>query len=117
MIGKIFYLFENCYFFFKGESVFARCLSSLIDERSRASSQLKGPKVEPFDGDKKQFIEYLGQALYASKIISYAQGFMLMREAAKQYSWKLNYGSIALMWRGGCIIRRYDFLLFFFYIK
>jgi 6-phosphogluconate dehydrogenase len=88
-----------------GESVFARCLSSLIDERARASLKLKGPKVEPFDGDRKQFIEYLGQALYASKIISYAQGFMLMREAAKQYSWKLNYGSIALMWRGGCIIR------------
>jgi 6-phosphogluconate dehydrogenase len=78
----------------------------LIDERQRASSQLKGPKVQDFDGDKKQFIEHLGQALYASKIISYAQGFMLMREAAKQYSWKLNYGSIALMWRGGCIIRR-----------
>lgn len=89
-----------------GESVFARCLSSLIDERGRASNQLKGPNVQGFDGDKKQFIEYLGQALYASKIISYAQGFMLMREAAKQYSWKLNYGSIALMWRGGCIIRR-----------
>lgn len=88
-----------------GESVFARCLSSLIDERGRAATQLKGPKVQDFDGDKKQFIEYLGQALYASKIISYAQGFMLMREAAKQYSWKLNYGSIALMWRGGCIIR------------
>ena len=88
-----------------GESVFARCLSSLFDERGRASLQLKGPKVEPFDGDRKQFIEYLGQALYASKIISYAQGFMLMREAARQYSWKLNNGSIALMWRGGCIIR------------
>lgn len=88
-----------------GESVFARCLSSLIDERHRASEQLKGPKVQDFDGDRKQFVEYLGQALYASKIISYAQGFMLLREAAKQYSWKLNYGSIALMWRGGCIIR------------
>ncbi|CAF4602495.1 unnamed protein product [Rotaria socialis] len=88
-----------------GESVFARCLSSLIDERTRASTQLKGPNVQDFDGDKKQFIEYLGQALYASKIISYAQGFMLMREAANQYSWKLNNGSIALMWRGGCIIR------------
>ena len=94
-------------FCLKGESVFARCLSSLIDERNRASSQLKGPNVQEFDGDKKQFIEYLGQALYASKIISYAQGFMLMREAAKKYSWKLNYGSIALMWRGGCIIRRF----------
>ncbi|CAF3797776.1 unnamed protein product [Rotaria sp. Silwood1] len=88
-----------------GESVFARCLSSLLDERHRASSELKGPKVQDFDGDKKEFLEYLGQALYASKIISYAQGFMLMREAAKQHSWKLNYGSIALMWRGGCIIR------------
>ncbi|CAF0796365.1 unnamed protein product [Didymodactylos carnosus] len=88
-----------------GESVFARCLSSLIDERARASKVLKAPNVKKFDGDRKQFIEYLGQALYASKIISYAQGFMLMREAAKQYNWKLNYGSIALMWRGGCIIR------------
>ena len=94
-----------------GESVFARCLSSLIDERHRASEKLQGPKVQDFDGDKKQFIEYLGQALYASKIISYAQGFMLMREAAKQYSWKLNYGSIALMWRGGCIIRRYGSII------
>lgn len=88
-----------------GESVFARCLSSLIDERHRASQKLKGPSVQKFDGNRKEFIEYLGQALYASKIISYAQGFMLLREAAKQYKWDLNYGGIALMWRGGCIIR------------
>jgi len=88
-----------------GEAVFARCLSSLLDERHRASKVLKGPNVQKFDGDRKQFIEYLGQALYASKIISYAQGFMLMREVAKVFKWKLNYGSIALMWRGGCIIR------------
>lgn len=90
----------------KGESVFARCLSSLIDERQRASTQLSGPRVTPFDGDKREFIGFLQKALYASKIISYAQGFMLMREAAKEHKWELNNGSIALMWRGGCIIRR-----------
>lgn len=88
-----------------GESVFARCLSSLKDERVTASKQLQGPNKSSFSGDKKQFVEDLRQALYASKIISYAQGFMLMREAAKIYNWKLNYGGIALMWRGGCIIR------------
>nr|XP_039251417.1 6-phosphogluconate dehydrogenase, decarboxylating-like [Styela clava] len=89
-----------------GESVFARCLSSLKDERVTASKQLKGPTqgVVKID-DKKKFIEDLRQALYASKIISYAQGFMLMRGAAKAYNWDLNYGGIALMWRGGCIIR------------
>jgi 6-phosphogluconate dehydrogenase len=88
-----------------GEAVFARCLSSLKDERVRASKKLEGPKVEAFTGDKKQFIKDLEQALYASKIVSYAQGFMLMRQAAKEYNWKLNNPSIALMWRGGCIIR------------
>lgn len=82
-----------------GESVFARCLSSLIDERQRASTQLSGPRVTPFDGDKREFIGFLQKALYASKIISYAQGFMLMREAAKEHKWELNNGSIALMWR------------------
>ncbi|CAK8690285.1 6-phosphogluconate dehydrogenase, decarboxylating-like [Clavelina lepadiformis] len=87
-----------------GEAVFARCLSALKDERVEASKQLSGPKVK-FEGDKKQFMDDLKQALYASKIISYAQGFMLMREAGKIYDWKLNYGGIALMWRGGCIIR------------
>jgi 6-phosphogluconate dehydrogenase len=88
-----------------GEAVFARCLSSLKEERIRASKVLSGPTIKPFEGNKKQFIADLEQALYASKMISYAQGFMLMREAAKEYKWDLNYPSIALMWRGGCIIR------------
>ncbi|XP_065186571.1 6-phosphogluconate dehydrogenase, decarboxylating-like [Sycon ciliatum] len=88
-----------------GESVFARCLSSLKDERVRASSELQGPGDVKYTGDKKEFIENIRQALYASKIVSYAQGFMLLREAAKEFGWKLNYGGIALMWRGGCIIR------------
>jgi len=87
-----------------GEAVFARCLSSLKAERGRASKVLSGPSIK-FTGDKKEFIDNLEQALYASKIISYAQGFMLMQHAAKEYSWKLNKPSIALMWRGGCIIR------------
>ncbi|CAG0879049.1 unnamed protein product [Cyprideis torosa] len=87
-----------------GESVFARCLSSLKDERVNASKQLKGPQRK-FQGNKTEFVEHIRKALYASKIISYAQGFMLLREAAKEFGWKLNYGSIALMWRGGCIIR------------
>ncbi|KAK0557852.1 phosphogluconate dehydrogenase (decarboxylating) gnd1 [Tilletia horrida] len=88
-----------------GEAVFARCLSSLKEERTRASKVLNGPVPKPFEGDKKVFIKDLEQALYASKIVSYAQGFMLMREAAKEYDWKLNNPAIALMWRGGCIIR------------
>jgi len=88
-----------------GEAVFARCLSSIKAERVRASKVLGGPQAETFKGDKQQFIDDLEQALYASKIISYSQGFMLMREAAKEYNWKLNYAGIALMWRGGCIIR------------
>ncbi|KAL4089068.1 hypothetical protein QTP88_024142 [Uroleucon formosanum] len=87
-----------------GESVFARCLSSLIDERAEASKVLQGP-TETFNGDKQAFLKDIGKALYASKIVSYAQGFMLMREAAKIHGWNLNYGGIALMWRGGCIIR------------
>ncbi|KAK4691281.1 hypothetical protein P7C71_g5682, partial [Lecanoromycetidae sp. Uapishka_2] len=87
-----------------GEAVFARCLSSLKQERGRASQVLAGPKPE-FKGDKKEFLANLEQALYASKIISYAQGFMLIQNAAKEYKWKLNKPSIALMWRGGCIIR------------
>jgi len=88
-----------------GESVFARCLSSLRTERVHASTQLKGPSGATYKGDKAEFIEHVRKALYASKIISYAQGFMLLREAAKNFNWKLNYGGIALMWRGGCIIR------------
>ncbi len=86
------------------EAVYARALSFLKDERTKASKVLIGPKPV-FDGDKKQFIEDLGKALYASKIISYAQGYVLLRNAAKEYGWNLNYGGIALMWRGGCIIR------------
>jgi 6-phosphogluconate dehydrogenase len=87
-----------------GEAVFARCLSSIKDERTRAAKVLSGPTAK-FTGDRKEFLANLEQALYASKIISYAQGFMLMQTAAKEYNWKLNKPSIALMWRGGCIIR------------
>ena len=89
-----------------GEAVFSRCLSSLKSERVRASKLLQGPEV-PADAitDRAKFVDDLEQALYASKIISYAQGFMLIREAAKEYKWKLNNPAIALMWRGGCIIR------------
>jgi len=87
-----------------GEAVFARCLSALKEERVAASKVLSGPKAE-FAGDKETFIEDLRQALYASKIVSYAQGYQLMRAAAAEYKWNLNYGGIALMWRGGCIIR------------
>jgi len=86
------------------EAVFARCLSALKDERVSASKVLAGPKAE-FAGDKEQFIADLQQTLYASKIVSYAQGYQLMRAAAEEYNWNLNYGGIALMWRGGCIIR------------
>jgi 6-phosphogluconate dehydrogenase len=87
-----------------GEAVFARCLSALKNERVKASQVLKGPKAQ-FKGDKAKFIDDLRKALYASKIISYAQGYQLMRAAAKEYGWNLNYGGVALMWRGGCIIR------------
>jgi 6-phosphogluconate dehydrogenase len=87
-----------------GEAVFARCLSSQKDERVLASRQFTGP-APAFTGDKKAFIEDLKNALYASKIVSYAQGYLLMREAAREYKWNLNNGGIALMWRGGCIIR------------
>ena len=86
------------------ESVFARCLSAQKDERVIASKELSGPKPS-FTGDKAAFINDLKNALYASKIVSYAQGYLLMREAAKEYNWNLNYGGIALMWRGGCINR------------
>ncbi|MFH1369700.1 MAG: decarboxylating NADP(+)-dependent phosphogluconate dehydrogenase [Planctomycetota bacterium] len=87
-----------------GEAVFARCLSALKEERAKASQILKGPKAA-FKGDKARFIDDLRKALYASKIVSYAQGYQLMRAAAKEYGWNLNYGGIALVWRGGCIIR------------
>ena len=86
------------------EAVFARCLSALKDERVDASKILAGPKGA-FRGKKANMINDLRQALYASKIISYTQGFMLMREAAKEHQWDLNYGAIASIWRGGCIIR------------
>ncbi|RZB40255.1 NAD binding 2 domain containing protein [Asbolus verrucosus] len=87
-----------------GEAVFSRCLSALKPERETASRALPGPTAK-FSGDPKKFLENVRQALYASKIVSYAQGFMLLREAAAVHSWDLDYGSIALMWRGGCIIR------------
>jgi 6-phosphogluconate dehydrogenase len=87
-----------------GEAVYARTLSSMKDDRVEASKVLSGPKPK-FDGNKKQFIEDLRKALYASKIVSYAQGYVLMRYAAKEFGWNLNNGGIALMWRGGCIIR------------
>jgi 6-phosphogluconate dehydrogenase len=86
------------------ESVFARCLSAMKEERVAASKVLAGPKAK-FSGDKRAFLADLEKALYASKIVSYAQGFTLMRAAAEEYKWSLKYGSIALLWRGGCIIR------------
>ncbi len=86
------------------EAVFARILSYQKEERVEASKVLSGPDSK-FSGDKKAFIEYLRRALYAAKIISYTQGYALMKEAAGEYGWDLNYGGIALMWRGGCIIR------------
>jgi 6-phosphogluconate dehydrogenase len=87
-----------------GEAVFARCLSAIKDERERAQSILGGAQVS-FQGDQDAAVQHIHDALYASKIVSYAQGYMLMREAAKEYGWNLSYGDIALMWRGGCIIR------------
>jgi len=87
-----------------GEAVFARCLSSLKEERVEASKILAGPS-KPFKGDKAKMVDDLSKALYASKIVSYAQGYQLMRAVAKESGWNLNYGGIALMWRGGCIIR------------
>jgi len=86
------------------EAVFARCLSALKEQRVRMSKVFP-LKKQPFSGDKKTFISAVAQALYASKIISYAQGFLLMRSAAQEMKWTLNYGSIAMLWRGGCIIR------------
>ena len=86
------------------EAVLARALSALKDERAAASKVLSGPKAG-IAGDRTKFINGLEEAVYASKLISYTQGYMLMRAAAKEYGWNLNYGGIALMWRGGCIIR------------
>jgi 6-phosphogluconate dehydrogenase len=87
------------------ESVFARCLSALKDERVAASKVLTAGPASSFTGDKKEIIDQLRDALYAAKVISYAQGYQMMRAAAKEYGWELSYGNIALMWRGGCIIR------------
>jgi 6-phosphogluconate dehydrogenase len=87
-----------------GEAVFARCLSAIKDERVEASKILSGPEPK-FEGDKKAFLDDLKNALFASKMVSYAQGYALMSAAAEEYGWDLNYGGIALMWRGGCIIR------------
>jgi 6-phosphogluconate dehydrogenase len=87
-----------------GEAVFARCLSSLVDERAAAAKVLGSPS-EHFTGNRAAFLADLEQAVLAAKIASYAQGYMLMGAAAKTYGWHLNLGGIALMWRGGCIIR------------
>jgi 6-phosphogluconate dehydrogenase len=86
------------------EAVYSRSISALKDDRASAARKLKGPSAS-IKGDHARFIEDIRSALYASKIVSYAQGYMLMRAAAKEYNWNLNYGGIALMWRGGCIIR------------
>ena len=86
------------------EAVLARAMSAIKEERVAASKKLNGPQ-EHFSGDKKEFIEMIRKALFASKICSYAQGFQLMRAAAEEYHWDLKFGEIALMWRGGCIIR------------
>lgn len=88
-----------------GEAVFARMLSSMKEERERASAVLPGPDTPSFSGDRAQTLEDIRAALYASKIVSYAQGYMLLRAAAVERGWELNYSGIALMWRGGCIIR------------
>ena len=88
-----------------GESVYARCLSALKEERVAASKILEGPATKALDVDRAAFIEDARRALYSSKIVSYAQGYMLLKAAAKEHGWKLNMGGIALMWRGGCIIR------------
>jgi 6-phosphogluconate dehydrogenase len=87
------------------EAVYARCLSAQKDARVRAAQVLAGPKDAKFTGDRKQFIEDVKQALYASKLCSYAQGYVQLDAAAKEFGWKLNNGNIALLWRGGCIIR------------
>jgi 6-phosphogluconate dehydrogenase len=87
------------------ESVFARFISSIKDERVKASKILSGPEAKPFEGDKKALVESIRKALYMSKICSYAQGFAQMRAASEEYGWDLSYGEIAMIFRGGCIIR------------
>jgi 6-phosphogluconate dehydrogenase len=86
------------------EAVFSRCVSALKGERLAASKILRGPSPR-FEGDTTAFVSDIGRAIYVSKIVSYAQGYMLMREAATEYKWHINYGGVAQMWRGGCIIR------------
>ena len=86
------------------EAVFARSMSAIKEERVEAAKELQGPEIN-FTGDKKEFLKKIGEGLFASKICSYAQGYQLMKAAADEYKWSLNYGDIALMWRGGCIIR------------
>jgi len=87
------------------EAVYARCLSAIKDARVRASKVLAGPPAAKYQGDRKEFIEQIRQALYASKVCSYAQGFVQMQSAAVEHDWPLDFGSIPLLWRGGCIIR------------
>jgi 6-phosphogluconate dehydrogenase len=87
------------------ESVFARFISAMKDERVKASKLLSGPAVKPFEGDRDHFIEAVRRALYMSKICSYAQGFAQMKAASDEYNWNLRYGDIAMIFRGGCIIR------------
>ena len=87
------------------EAVFARCISAIKDQRVAASKQLKGPRVVKYMGDKAKLIAAVHDALYASKICSYAQGFAMMADAAKENHWTLNFGEISMIWRGGCIIR------------
>lgn len=87
------------------ESVFSRFLSAMKEERVKASAILNGPKTESFSGDKAEFIENVRKALFASKIVSYAQGFAQLRVASDEYNWDLQYGELAKIWRGGCIIR------------
>jgi 6-phosphogluconate dehydrogenase len=88
-----------------GEAVFSRCLSALKSERVAAEKVLSGPPAGKLGGERDSWVEDVRRAMYAAKIVSYAQGYMLMREAAKENGWNLNYGGVALMWRGGCIIR------------
>src|SRR5690606_15855192 len=87
------------------EAVYARCLSAIKDARVRASKVLAGPPAAKYQGDRKEFIEQIRQALYASKVCSYAQGFVQMQSAAVEHDWPLDFSSIPLLWRGGCIIR------------
>lgn len=88
-----------------GEAVFARCLSAQKTQRVHAATVLTGPSPTPIQGDKKQFVQDIHDALFASKLVSYAQGFVLIKQASEEYKWNIDFGSVAMMWRGGCIIR------------